>query len=106
MLGQSLWQREPGFAEAWNFGPHENAISVEAVARYLIQLWGAGKLKIEKRSSQPHEAHYLKLDCTKARDLLGWRSWLMIEYALRLTVAWYHTVANDKKISPASTPTH
>jgi len=97
MLGQRLWQGEAGFAEAWNFGPHENSISVEEVARHLIQLWGAGKLKIENNSSRPHEANYLKLDCSKAQSLLGWRSLLMIEDTLRLTVEWYHSVAKDAK---------
>ncbi len=97
MLGQRLWQGEMGFAEAWNFGPQENSISVEEVARHLVQLWGEGKLKIESNSSKPHEAHYLKLDCSKAQNLLGWHSLLMIEDALRLTVEWYHVVAKDAK---------
>jgi CDP-glucose 4,6-dehydratase len=38
---------------------------------------------------QPHEACYLKLDCSKARALLGWRPAIGLETALEWTIAWY-----------------
>jgi CDP-glucose 4,6-dehydratase len=108
MLGQRLWQREKEFAEAWNFGPQEVPLPVEAVARQVIQLWGAGKLNISRNSprnsqQKTHEARYLRLDSTKAEALLGWRSLLTIEDALRLTVEWYQTVARDPKRAPTIT---
>lgn len=106
MLGQRLWQREKQFAEAWNFGPHETPIPVEAVARQVIELWGAGKLNISRNSSpnaeeKTHEARYLRLDSSKAEALLDWRPLLTIDDALRLTVEWYRTVARDPQSAPS-----
>ena len=97
MLGQRLWEEKKSFAEAWNFGPHEASHSVGNVARQLVHLWGAGRLKIAKNPSAPHEAHYPKLDCSKAHSLLRWRSLLSLNDALSLTVDWYRTVAQEPK---------
>jgi len=38
--------------------------------------------------THPHEAHYLKLDISKAGQRLGWAPCLRLEDALELTVAW------------------
>ena len=44
--------------------------------------------------SQPHEAHYLKLDCAKARERLGWRPRWSLEQGLQATMAWYRAYAD------------
>ena len=45
----------------------------------------------------PHEAHYLKLDSSKARSRLGWRRRLGLVSALEWTVEWYknHSKGDD-----------
>jgi CDP-glucose 4,6-dehydratase len=37
----------------------------------------------------PHEANYLKLDCSKAKSLLRWKPIWKLERALEETVRWY-----------------
>ena len=39
--------------------------------------------------SQPHEAHYLKLDSSKARTRLGWRPRWPLPTALDKTLEWH-----------------
>ena len=62
-------------AGGWNFGPADNeAKPVDWIASaYLQELWGPG-LKWEARPDPGavHEAHYLKLDSSKAHVRLGW----------------------------------
>ena len=41
------------------------------------------------KGAQPHEAHMLCLDCTKANIELGWRPRYKVAEALDATVAWY-----------------
>lgn len=36
----------------------------------------------------PHEAHYLKLDISKARSQLNWHPQLTLDQALKLVVEW------------------
>jgi len=55
-------------------------------------------------SEQPHEANLLKLDCTKARSLLGWTPKWDLETAIQKTVQWqkaYQTKENMRAVSVA-----
>ena len=76
--------------EAWNFGPERSdAQPVEWIVRELIKLWGNGARWEPQKGVQPHEAHNLKLDWSKAAARLGWRPELRLEDALAMTVSWY-----------------
>lgn len=37
----------------------------------------------------PHEANYLKLDCSKLKHTFGWKSCWDVEMAVDKTVEWY-----------------
>ncbi len=88
-LAERLYQVGPAFAEAWNFGPRDDdAKSVEWIVRRMAELWGSGAAWQLDLSTQPHEAHYLKLDISKASSRLGWQPTLSLDEALQLTVEW------------------
>jgi len=91
MLAQKLWSDGPRHSEAWNFGPDdESAQSVEAVVTTLSSLWGGeARWRADATGGQPHEAHYLKLDCSKAKTKLGWHPRWNLQTALESTAAWY-----------------
>ena len=83
---------DPSFAGAWNFGPGiEGTKPVNWIADCLVELWGNGADWHTGNADQPHEAHTLRLDCNKARTLLGWAPRLRLDKALRLSVDWYKT---------------
>jgi CDP-glucose 4,6-dehydratase len=97
MLAQRLVTDGPAFAEAWNFGPHEESVvAVEALARQVVARWGSGELVIARDASPVAEAHSLRLDSSKARAQLGWRPWLGLDEAVALTVEWYRGHALDR----------
>lgn len=96
LLGERLWRHGREFAEAWNFGPlEEDMISVRELATKFIELWGGGRLEIEHAKHGFHEAHFLRLDCTKARNRLGWQPTLRLEQALEMTIEWYRAFLKD-----------
>ncbi len=89
-LAQKLYQEGPRFAEAWNFGPSdEEAKPVSWLADQLTILWGKQASWKQDASSQPHEAHSLKLDSSKAKIKLGWRPKWKINQSLEATTDWY-----------------
>lgn len=94
MLAERLYVVGQTFAEGWNFGPaEEDAKSVEWIAQEIASLWEG--MRWEKdHASHPHEAHYLKLDCSKARTRLGWVPRLSLADALLWTVLWYKAYDN------------
>ena len=78
------------FAEGWNFGPAPaSEVSVGIIADELVRLWGKDARWMKAGGDHPHEAAYLKLDCAKATDRLGWTPQLPLDEGLRLTVEWY-----------------
>jgi CDP-glucose 4,6-dehydratase len=90
MLAERLYMEGPKWASAWNFGPpEEHATPVQSLVGMLIQEWGNGNWHIAPERNAVHEAHHLKLDCNKARELLGWYPCLSLEEAVRITMAWY-----------------
>jgi len=88
-LAEVLWAGDRSAAEGWNFGPDEtDARPVGWIAARLAEFWGEGAGWDLTGEPQPHEAHFLKLDCAKAKTRLGWRPLWALDEGLRQTVAW------------------
>lgn len=92
MLAERLWEKGPTFAEGWNFGPNEeDAKPVSYVVDLLAQLWGKDAYWKNDASSHPHEANYLKLDCSNAKNRLKWLPKLPLKTALKWVIEWYRS---------------
>ncbi|HSW83088.1 MAG TPA: CDP-glucose 4,6-dehydratase [Usitatibacter sp.] len=89
-LAQHLWSDGAKFAEAWNFGPaYADCRPVRWIVERLAEEWGeSAAWEIDKRS-QPHEAHFLRLDSSKAAMRLGWQPRWNLRRALHAIVAWH-----------------
>lgn len=89
-LAENLYKYGPDFAEAFNFGPaEEDAKSVQWIVEELTNKWGDGASWEKDSGSHPHEANYLKLDCSKARAKLGWAPRWSLNQALKAIVSWH-----------------
>ncbi len=88
-LAQSLYERGCSHADAWNFGPYDSdARPVGWIVDKLCSSWpGARGFELD-RNPQPHEASYLKLDCSKAIAELGWRPTWNLDTTLEKIVEW------------------
>jgi CDP-glucose 4,6-dehydratase len=93
ILAEHLFLEGQAFAEAWNFGPpEEDAKPVDWIASELATIWSDVRWEYDG-NTHPHEAHCLKLDCSKARERLGWTPLLPLHDALAWTAHWYRSYA-------------
>ena len=65
--------------------------------------WGNGTWQAESEAAGPHEAGLLRLDCSKARTVLGWRMALELDETVALTAEWYRR-ATAGQISTGQAP--
>jgi CDP-glucose 4,6-dehydratase len=88
-LAVKLYTEGVQYAQGWNFGPDDNdAQNVEWITMFICNLWGEGASFEIDQNPQPHEANYLKLDCSKAKAELGWIPKWNIETTLKSIVDW------------------
>ena len=96
LLAEKLYIQGHEFAQAWNFGPREeDAKSVEWIVKQMACEWGGVANWGYDTKLQLHEAHYLKLDCSKARTQLGWQPKWSLTEALTRIVAWHKMWLNE-----------
>lgn len=88
-LGAKLYNDGANYAQGWNFGPEDlDAKNVEWITRTICELWGENASFCVDTNPQPHEANYLKLDCSKAKAELGWEPRWNITQTLLSIVDW------------------
>jgi CDP-glucose 4,6-dehydratase len=89
-LVEALWEKGEAFAEGWNFGPRdEDAQPVGWIVSRMTDLWGSGSHWAADEGSHPHEARFLKLDISKARERLHWSPRWTLAATLEKIVLWH-----------------
>jgi CDP-glucose 4,6-dehydratase len=88
-----------GLAEPWNFGPVDReAVTVEQLTEQVLKLWDHPGWHDAAERGAPPEVGYLRLDCGKAAERLGWRPVWDVERAIESTVAWYRAHLAEKEM--------
>lgn len=87
-------------AGAYNFGPNEEScLTTGELATLFCKLWNDGaKWKKISEENAPHEANFLKLDCSKSKSVLGWKPQWGIKTAVEKIIEWEKSVISG--ISP------
>ena len=82
------------FAGNYNFGPDdESCVTTGELATLFCNSWGVGaSWKNVSESNAPHEATFLKLQCEKSKNILGWYPKWEINQALEKIVEWEKAV--------------
>jgi CDP-glucose 4,6-dehydratase len=100
VLAEHLYVYGQEYAEAWNFGPkEEDCKPVQWILDQMVATWGEGAGWELDQNNHPHEAGFLKLDCSKAALKLHWHPRWNLEYTLNLIVNWHQDWRAGKNIN-------
>jgi CDP-glucose 4,6-dehydratase len=91
ILCRKLYEEGKKFSESFNFGPDNKDVkNVQWITEYLVKTWDDNiQYKINGNKEFLHEAHFLKLDSTKAHNKLNWRPRLNLSMSLDKICAWH-----------------
>ena len=77
------------YAGYYNVGPDDvDCFTTGNLVDLFISKWGEGMKWIDKFDGGPHEANFLKLDCSKLKSTFGWKPHWNLDTAIEMTVEW------------------
>ena len=73
----------------YNVGPDDrDNMETGNLADLFVRCWGENSRWIDQSDNGPHEANYLKLDCSKMKKVFGWEPQWNLETAVEKVVEW------------------
>ena len=94
LLAEALIEDPCAFCEGWNFGPEDaDCRPVREVVDLAVSCWPGARVEYHTPVDAPHEAHFLKLDCTKAQQRLPWEPRWRLPEAVARSAGWYGAYA-------------
>jgi len=94
MLSERLYSEGNSFAGAWNFGPNDDdSRPVKWIVEKFCSKWTNASYELDN-NVHPHEASFLKLDCSKAKEKLNWHPKWNLNKALDSIIEFSHAYVN------------
>ncbi len=94
---QALAESGSRFAQAYNIGPEDaDCVPVETLANLFCKYWPGAAWEYKPQENAVHEATFLKLDCSKMKNELGYTPRWNIEAAIQKTVEWSRAYASGQ----------
>lgn len=93
-------QYEDGkYADWYNVGPNDaDCFQTGALVDLFVNKWGDGLEWINQYDGGPHEANFLKLDCSKLKATFDWSPRWNLENAIEMVVEWSKCWVEDGDI--------
>ena len=90
---------DPTLAGWYNVGPDDrDCFKTGALVDLFVKHWGEGMKWINQSDGGPHEANFLKLDCSKLKGAFGWQPRWDLDTAVEKTVAWSKAWARGENV--------
>lgn len=81
--------KDKKYAGFYNVGPDDcDCVTTGDLADLFCASWGNGQNWINQYDGGPHEANFLKLDCSKIKQVFSWNAHWHVKEAVEKTVEW------------------
>lgn len=88
MIAQKQYE-DGSYAGYYNVGPDDkDCVTTGELVKLFCEAWGEGQTWENHFVGGPHEANFLKLDCSKIKHTFGWRPVWGVKEAIEKTVEW------------------
>lgn len=94
-------QYEDGkYAGYYNVGPDDtDCFATGKLVELFVSKWGEGLGFVVRSDNGPHEANFLKLDCSKLKRVFGWRPTWDLARAIEKVVEWSRAYRDGKDVA-------
>lgn len=77
------------YAGYYNVGPDDvDCYQTGALVDMFVNKWGDGLKWVNQYDGGPHEANFLKLDCSKLKTTFNWKSHWNLDVAIEKVIEW------------------
>lgn len=88
MIAQKQYE-ENQYAGFYNVGPDDcDCVTTGTLVDLFCNMWGENQQWEDRFMGGPHEANFLKLDCSKIKQTFGWKPRWHVEEAIQYTIEW------------------
>ena len=88
------------YSGCYNIGPEmKSCITTGEITDLFCKSWGNVSWKNVSEENAPHEANFLKLDCSKIMQTFDWKPKWNIEQSVSKTVEWYKAFYNKENMN-------
>lgn len=88
------------FSGAYNVGPDDkDCVTTKTLVDSFCRHWGEELTWNSQSDDGPHEANFLKLDCSKIKNIFNWQPRWSIDEAIQKTVEWTRTYQDKGNIA-------
>lgn len=99
MIAQKQYE-DKKYEGYYNVGPDDrDCITTGVLVDMFCKKWGEGQTWEDKFIGGPHEANFLKLDCSKLKSTFNWKPQWNVDTAIEKTVEWSKCYFNNDNIN-------
>ena len=85
----AMQYKDNNYIGYYNVGPDDvDCFQTGSLVDLFVNKWGEGMKWIDRYDGGPHEANFLKLDCSKLKTTFGWKPRWNIDTAVEMVVDW------------------
>ena len=99
MIAQAQY-KDVKYADYYNVGPDDcDCVTTGDLVDIFCEEWGSEQNWKNVSTEGPHEANFLKLDCSKLKNVFGWQPKWHINEAVAKTIEWAKVYEKDGNIA-------